>query len=114
MHAQRFSAASKSGRAKSKQSATREMTVTAEGPRPDLKKQGVLCVHVLVGAVEVPTQGCLCIVSYLCVALLECSACNMSFHVHVKCLCVHCKSIGMYSVCTLSGVHLHKVLHMYM
>ena len=35
----------------------------------------------LVGAVEVPTQGCLCIVSYLCVALLECSACNMSFHV---------------------------------
>ena len=36
----------------------------------------------LVEAVEVPTQGCLCIVSYLhvCVALLECSACNMSFH----------------------------------
>ena len=64
MHAQHFSAASKSGCAKSKQSATREMTVTAEGPRPDLKKQGVLCVH-------------------------------------VKCLCVHCKSIGMYSVCKL-------------
>ena len=36
----------------------------------------------LVEAVEVPTQGCLCIVSYLhvCVALLECSVCNMSFH----------------------------------
>ena len=83
MHAQHFSAASKSGHAKSKQSATHEMTVTAEGPRRDLKKQGVLCVHVHV-------------------------------HVHVKCLCVHCKSIGMYSVCKLSGVRLHKVLHMYM
>ena len=45
MYTQHFSAASKSGRAKSEQSATHEMSVTAEGPRRDLKKQGVLCVH---------------------------------------------------------------------
>ena len=35
-----FSAASKSGRANLKQSATREMTVTSKGPRQDLKMQG--------------------------------------------------------------------------
>ena len=48
----------------------------------------------LVGAVEVPTQGCLCIVSYLCVALLECSACNMSFHVIHACAYVYANQLA--------------------
>ena len=43
MYAQhlKLSTASKSGRAKSKQSAAREMTVAAEGPKQDLKMQGI-------------------------------------------------------------------------